>query len=378
MRRSLRRLGALLALLAGLALVTVGSAGPASAHTVGGSGTSDYLTRLLSFDGPPGVTLRVVENGNKLILTNHTATPVTILGYQNEPYLRVTAAGVQANQRSQATFDNVDRYLRNVVIPPSADNKGIDFTSISGKPVAVWHDHRIHWMASSLPPSVAAHPASYHVIQTWKVNFLYGSTPFAASGELDWVPGPSPLGPVLISIAALIVAGVLGLRSRRLLGVGLLALTAADVVHTVGVAADRANTTVAAGFGAYPAVDVIWVGAVVGAVLLLAGRRTLPALVLSTGTAAWMLLIGGLADIATFKDTTSPFYWHISLERVLTAIELGAGLAVVVLSVRALLGAAGARPRRAASYDDDDYWDDDLGTYRSVSGVTGPAGRARG
>ena len=81
-----------LAVLGGLA------AGPASAHTVGGSGASDYMTTV----GPltpavPGLALTVVENGAKLQIENHSGADVVVDGYVGEPYLKVGPGGTYTN-----------------------------------------------------------------------------------------------------------------------------------------------------------------------------------------------------------------------------------------------------------------------------------------
>ena len=75
LRSTLRRLAA----VAALAFAALGgpAAGAASAHTVGGSGASNYVTTI----GPltpavPGLTLKVVENG--FWIADHTGAKIFI------------------------------------------------------------------------------------------------------------------------------------------------------------------------------------------------------------------------------------------------------------------------------------------------------------
>ena len=83
---------------------------PASAHTASGPRPTNYLTTLGSISPRiPGVTVRVVELGNKLELTNRTRTDVVVLGYDGEPYLRVGPRGLYENLRSPATYLNRTR-----------------------------------------------------------------------------------------------------------------------------------------------------------------------------------------------------------------------------------------------------------------------------
>src|SRR5258705_160225 len=71
---------------------------PASAHNASGPRPTNYLTTLGSISPRiPGVTVRVVELGNKLELTNRTDTDVVVLGYNRDPYLRVGPRGLYEN-----------------------------------------------------------------------------------------------------------------------------------------------------------------------------------------------------------------------------------------------------------------------------------------
>ncbi|MFI5054566.1 MAG: hypothetical protein ACHQDE_09415, partial [Acidimicrobiia bacterium] len=56
------------------AATVVATAGPASAHGLGGLKPTDYQTRLLGLSpAVPGVALSVVDLGTRLELTNRTA-----------------------------------------------------------------------------------------------------------------------------------------------------------------------------------------------------------------------------------------------------------------------------------------------------------------
>src|SRR6266487_3828879 len=124
-RTWLLRAGLVLA-LAGM--VQVGSAGPAFAHAVDG--------------------------GNQLELTNHGAQEVTLLGYENEPYLRVGPAGVFQNQRSPSTFSNRSTTAPGQIPAEFSADAQPDWRRISSRPVVVFHDHRAHWSGGADPPAV--------------------------------------------------------------------------------------------------------------------------------------------------------------------------------------------------------------------------------
>src|SRR3954447_4440195 len=79
----------------------VAGAAPASAHTVGGAGAVNFSTRVLRITpATPGLVVRPVEAGARLELVNTTGRDVVVLGYDNEPYLRVGPGGVFENQRA--------------------------------------------------------------------------------------------------------------------------------------------------------------------------------------------------------------------------------------------------------------------------------------
>src|SRR5439155_507137 len=66
---------------------------------------TDYRPRITSAR-IPGVDIHVIEGGGRVELTNHTDRPVTVLGYDGEPYLRVGPDGVFRNRRSPAVAIN--------------------------------------------------------------------------------------------------------------------------------------------------------------------------------------------------------------------------------------------------------------------------------
>lgn len=139
----------------GLALgLLVALATPAAAHSAaGGAEASNFKTRLS--DVRPtvtGVDFEVIENGNRLQLTNTAPEDLVVLGYQQEPYLRVGPDGVFENRRSPATYLNQDRQATTPV-PGSADPEAEpEWEKVSDGHVARWHDHRVHWMGEQDPP----------------------------------------------------------------------------------------------------------------------------------------------------------------------------------------------------------------------------------
>jgi hypothetical protein len=184
-------------------------AGPALAHGRGSDATNFDATVRTTPD-LPGITWQVYGSDEYLGVTNTSDQELVVLGYEGEPYLRVGPDGVFANRRSEATYLNADRYQR-VSVPPIADNDAEpEWVRVSDGPTFLWHDHRIHWMSLAVPPPVQDNPGEeVVVIDGWEVPFTVGGETLAITGDLRWVPGPSPwpwLGGALLVLLPVLAA----------------------------------------------------------------------------------------------------------------------------------------------------------------------------
>jgi hypothetical protein len=316
--------------------VLVGTAIPASAHTVSGQGATNYRSTLTAISPPtPGLTVAVVNLGSDLKLTWTGPTNLTVFGYQGEPYLRIGPDGVYRNRLSPATYLNVTRSYG--AIPPYADATAPpDWVRLSTGRTVLWHDHRIHWMGGPTPPPVAAAPGSFHQVVTWTVKMSDAGKPIVVTGTLDWVPGSSPW-PWLALVLALAVLGTLVGASRhwaRGLAALVAVLVAADMVHAIGTgiyAAGSVGHKFAVTFtGSYYSV-VAWVLGAVAIRLLL--KRSVDGLFAAVFTALVIGLFGGLADVVSLARSQVPFEWGVVAAQVLVAVSIGAGVGVVIGSV---------------------------------------------
>jgi hypothetical protein len=320
--------------------VLMGTAGPASAHSVAGVGGTNLRTRLKTVVPPlDGLTVKVIEVGSRLELRNTAKEEVLVLGYDGEPYLRVGPAGVFQNRRSPAVYLNVSR-MGTTNVPPDADSAAPpEWKKVSGDHVARWHDHRIHWMNSQDPPAARRDPGREHVINgNWEVKMRYGSGPQAvpvvASGDLVWVPGPSALPWILLVLLSTVGGGLLIVRSRNWAGVlsatlGLLVLV--DVFHNVGLAFSSAGTTVEH-LGRFVVTSILAIPVWAVAVLALRwlSRRDLDGALAANFAALFIALLGGLSDVAVLYRSQAPFVFPILFVRLAVALTLALGGAVVV------------------------------------------------
>jgi hypothetical protein len=332
---SARGLGRIGLVAVGLLLLVVGKASPAQAHVVGiGGRASNYHTDVLDITPPvDGLTVRVLEAGNQLELTNHSGQDVVVLGYRSEPYLRVGPGGVYENRRSPSAYAN--RFAN----APSRIPADLDpaappqWRRIADQPDAVWHDHRTHWSGPD-PPAVAADRGHRQVVvPSWQIPLRLGQRTALVEGDIVWVPGPAPWPWVLLALVAFAVVLAAGWRQRLdLLAVLVLAAVAADVAHTVGVFAASTAPVLAKAYAAIISVGG-WAAALVGIWQLRRGRQQAGRiLVLLGGT--FLAFAGALPDVTALASSQISSGLDPALSRATIALTLGVGLGMIAVSLR--------------------------------------------
>jgi hypothetical protein len=337
----------------------------AEAHTVSGQGASNYRTTVAGLrpSGAAGsgggasveigriaaaVELTAVENGSRLRLAVHADHTVLVGGYEHDVYLRLDRTGVWENTRSSAVYLNGSRYGTTrapssiVVDPGAAPTWERIGEPEDGQVVALWHDHRAHWMSDTEPPVVRASPGTAHRISGWAVPLTVDGTRVEAYGTLDWVPGPSPLPWVALAFGLGVGVAACGLARRRwgvLLAVAAAAAVAADVTHAALAAAADAGDPLGAFVWGNTVVALVWVGGLAAAVLLL--RRSVTGLYLAAACGFVLALVGGFADVGVLYRSGAPVAGPLGLTRAAVAASVGLGLGLV-----AAVALAGRRQRR--------------------------------
>ncbi len=326
-----------LVLLLAAVVETLG-AGPAAAHAVGNGVTaSNYRTTVLSVSpAVPGLEVRAVEGGNQLQLTNRSGQEVIVLGYELEPYLRIGPNGVEENRRSPATFSNRSATAPRQV-PAGFDPRAEpDWRRVSGGRVALWHDHRAHWSGQADPDVVRQAPGRRHVVQpNWQVPIKIGDRTVLASGNIVWIPGPSPwpwVAVTVLLVGAVLLAGGSRWQAQALAAVAGIAVLA-DAVHTAGAWLGSpapiltqlySNASSFAG----------WVVAGIAIHRLLTGRvdAARPYLLLA---AVFLALAGAAPDLPSLARSQVPSGLDPTLTRIAIAATLGLGIG---MAIAALLG----------------------------------------
>lgn len=303
-RVSLRLL--LVALVAGLLAPTI-----ATAHS--GAGTAvDYRTvpeGLLDSSGQPlaGAEITVHGGDDRLELRWSGQGELVVLGYADEPYLRIGPDGAFENARSPSVESNRERF-GTVVGSEAADASATpEWRRIGAEPVAVWHDHRSHWMSQGQPPpGVAAAEDERQVIQTYSIPVLLDGETTSIPGQLEYIPPPSPW-PYVAAILVLAVAGVVAVvRSpkrvalwvaRGVAGAGIVAGGALLVADAVGAPSDGLTAGTTEGIPPFAQAG-LWTAliAIIAAIWLRAGRRgpAAESVLLLAGT----LVVAGVAGLS--------------------------------------------------------------------------------
>jgi hypothetical protein len=168
-----------------------------------------------------GISLQVLSGDDRFQLTNRSAQTVLVQGYDKEPYARIAPDGtVSVNHNSPAFYLNTERYGA-VTVPRTASAKATpDWQVLDKTGVFEWHDHRMHWMAKTVP-GVVKDKAAKTKIFDYKIPIKIGATQGQILGTLWWDPakdGGPPTG-AIVALVVLVLAGagavVVARRRRR-------------------------------------------------------------------------------------------------------------------------------------------------------------------
>jgi len=188
------RSGRRIAIISLTALTVVLSiARPVAAHGSTPVPDSAYYRAHLTAVTPhlPDISATVDPHTEWIEITYTGATEALIYGYTHEPYLRITAGGVEENQLSPATYINRSMFADLPNGTTTQPNTAPAWLLTSTTHTARWHDHRIHWMGQTRPHDVAADPSHAHLVGTWTIHAIADNSPFDIRGTLDWIGKPN-------------------------------------------------------------------------------------------------------------------------------------------------------------------------------------------
>ena len=158
---------------------------------------------------PAGVRLDVV-GGDTFLRVRAKGHDVDIPGYGNDLYIRIGADGrVEENKSSRTSFLNTSRTGGSDAKYSAGVAPKWETVSTSG--LAMWHDHRIHWMGKGTPPTVEENGK----VQDWTITFAVDGTVHTVKGTLFLKDRAGVSWWSLIGISALVAASLLRGPRRR-------------------------------------------------------------------------------------------------------------------------------------------------------------------
>jgi hypothetical protein len=302
-------------------------AGPAGADPARPSNVSSRVTAITP--PTPAVEAEIVGGNAFLRLHVRPGTTVVVQGYEDEPYLRISADGTVAeNTRSPATYLNRTLSGR-VDIPPTVDkNAPPEWRTVGSGGSYAWHDHRVHWMASGDPPAPV----------DWHIGLSVDGAAVSIDGRYEAVSAPTSLPWWLLAAAVFAIMVVLGGRRPRVTGVAVGVSAVLGLPVAIAVARLPAS-----GIGDWTGVALLGVAlaAAVGGIVMRAGPW------LAGGGVA--LLVWAIRRLDVFDHAVLVTALPGALDRAAVAVASGVGVAAVVVGVRMVLRApispsAAARP----------------------------------
>jgi hypothetical protein len=317
-----------------LAVLVTGA--PAAAHSGETATSTAYHSRLVSVSpSVSGARLELVRHGTHVQVTRSGAREVVVLGYQGEPYLKLTADGVYASATSATSYVNeiLDPRTRpagSAASGSGASGSGALWHRIATGPQYRWHDHRTHWIGTALPPAAQADPAHEHRITNWTIGLEVDGRSVTAAGTLDYLPPPEPS---LWWAAILVAAAAVGLLGRwpRALGVLLGLAGLAALAEGIGRSLDYgdAGWAILGGlFGRDTYGTLTALGAVAAGVVAVLRR---PAGEFALALAGVCLaVLAGVTRADVFAVGGAPVPWNPLFSRLAVAAALAIGAGVTV------------------------------------------------
>ncbi|OLE26753.1 MAG: hypothetical protein AUG49_07315 [Catenulispora sp. 13_1_20CM_3_70_7] len=173
-----------------------------------------------------------------------------------------------------------------------------------------------------------AAPGQRHEISNWHITLHRDGRTITADGKLTWQPGPSKA--LRLAGIGLAAALALWLCLRSWTAWAAVALVAADVLHSAGVAADVADGPVAAFLKGNVVQFAAWAAALWAAWLLARRKDSIGALWVAAGAGLLIAAASGVPDLSVLWSSTAPFAWGMTVAQVLVTVVTGFGFGMAI------------------------------------------------
>jgi len=313
-------------------LTLILTAPPAAAHTVTGVKPSNFNSRILGIrPAAPDLFVRLLDLGRRIELRNRGRHDVIVLGYDNEPYLRVGPSGAFENRRSRSRYVNrLPSVGAQTNLPATTDtNATPSWRRVRTDPVVRWRDQRTRYEAR--PPAGGA-----QVLGTWNIALVRGDASMTVTGILTYVPGPSPWvwAATVVALVALTAAAAFRTRWGRWLSLALALLLASDAIHSFGTAAATHESFAAQLVKVLLAGLVTTMAWIIGVVSIPSLQRNHEGgLVAAGGVGMVVAAFGGVTDVGVFANSQVASVFPAVTARIAVALALGLGVGLVIAAV---------------------------------------------
>jgi hypothetical protein len=274
---------------------------------------------------PEGLTISIVGS-DTFVRLESVGVRVEVPGYEGEPYLRMNADGVvEVNDGSVTTLLNSERY-GDVNYSFFERSPTPLWRIVSTDGIAMWHDHRSHWM-SPLKPAVIDDKGT---VQTFVIPLVVNGENVSVNGTL-YLRARASFAWWLFGAGALVVAVGVSIARRKVLYGLVAAVSVAGVI--VGA---LEYYGLPHGARITPVLGLFCVAASAIALASLARRfhhnGALVAMSLNAGAGATLIVSGWLC-IDQVRAAYVPGLDQPWMARVLIPVMLGVGIISVVDAV---------------------------------------------
>jgi hypothetical protein len=281
---------------------------------------------------PDGVKIEIVGADTFVRLTA-IGVRAEVRGYDKEPYLRIDENGlVEMNDASVTAVLNGDRY-GNVDTSQMKPGAVPQWRTISVDGIAMWHDHRSHWMSPMKPATID----DKGTVLKWDIPMTIAGKATVVSGTL-YLRETASVAWWLLGIPAVAVAVLLSLLRRRtffalIVGASLLGVVTGFLEFT-GLPEDAQITPVMLLFCAGAAVL-----AIAASVRLIRPGAMHIALSLNAGAGA-ALVVGAWLTADQVQAAYIPGIDQMWLARTAIPVMMGVGLVSVIDGVTRIVRSA--------------------------------------